>query len=130
MGALDSVAVTPGAGANISTVLMADGKEMQIVREDRATASTRDAWPVVTTAAISRIPADFNRLSLTISNNGSSRVLVRHDGVAPTNTTDGYDVAMDPGALYEVPYRMAPLAVSFLGLAAGGHVVSRMGTSA
>lgn len=128
MSALDSITVTPGSGATVSTALMADGKEQQIVRGTRATASTLDAWPVVTTAATSRLAADFNRVALTICNNGNGRVYLRHDSTAPTTATDGYDVALEPGDVYVVPYEMAPLAVSMLGAVAGGHVTSRLGT--
>lgn len=130
MGTLTAVPITAGTGTDITTFQRTTSSDHdQVVREARATAMTRDEWPVVTTAAQSRIAADANRVAMTILSNANSRVYVCFDNTAPTSATDGHDYFLDPGDRWEVPKEICQLAFSFLGASAGGHIQTSLFTA-
>lgn len=128
MGSNSSIAQTVGTGTTVpvKTFLDGDADHQQIVREARATAVTTNTWTVSTTASTDQIPADVNRVSLTIVSNASSRVYLRFDSTAPTSSS--YHWYLEPGERLAVSPEDVQLPVSMLGAAAGGTVLSRLGT--
>lgn len=129
MGAYGTnIGATPGTGKTIKTYTRTNAEDVQVVREDKATASTTDQWTIATTAATSRIAADTSRVGITMTNIGGGRVYIRHDATAPTALL--YHTYLDGGDRYEVPADATELAVSMLGSAAGGTIVSQLRTAA
>ncbi|MFI7468151.1 hypothetical protein [Nonomuraea sp. NPDC049646] len=122
-----AVPITPGSGANIDTYQLAAGDHQQIVREARATAVTTNSWTVSTTASSSQIAADASRVAVVMVSLANARVWLRFDSTAPTSTSHHW--YLDPGDRYEVPPEMATLAVSMLGQAAGGTILSTLATA-
>jgi hypothetical protein len=114
---------------NIKTYTETTGTpQVQVVRGHRASALTTDAWSIVTTAATPRLSADATRTGVTITNIGGSRVYIRWDSTAPTAAL--YHFYLDNGDRYEVPEDLVELAMSVLGAAAGGTLVSSVRTAA
>lgn len=99
-----------------------DAAGAQKAREIRGTTSTFTQWTIATTAAVSVVAADPNRLAvtLTVSATAAGRVYLRFDATAPTAAA--YSWYLDPDERYEVPQAMTGLAISLLGSAAGGTV--------
>lgn len=128
MGSDSSIAITAGTGTNVDTFALAGGDHQQVVREARATAvGSLNSWTVSTTASTSQIAADVNRVMVLITSNANSRVWIRFDSTAPTSTA--YHWYLDPGDRFEVPVQLSTLAVSMLGQAAGGTILSTLATA-
>lgn len=120
-----SVAVTPGAGANVDTFAVSGGDHQQVVREARATAAAAiNTWTPVTTASTSQIAADAGRVALLITNASNVKVYLRFDSTAPTAATHHW--YLDAGDRWEVPVWLSTLAVSMLGASTGTGTVNSL----
>jgi hypothetical protein len=96
-------------------------------REQVATANTTNNWTISTTAATSQIAADSTRVSLTMVNIGTATVYLRFDSTAPTALIHHW--RLDSNDRYEVPDKDVTFAVSMLGSAANGSLISKLGTA-
>lgn len=128
-----SVAITPGAGANIDAfAIPSNGDLQQIIRQatsDTVSAAGNTSWTVSTTASQSQIAADENRMAMLIYNASTVRVYLRFDNTAPVSSGSNAHWYLDAGDRYEVPYGVCQLAVSIVGATSGtGTVNFTLGT--
>lgn len=125
MGSDSSIPISSGTGTDVDTFLLAGGGHQQIVREARATTENDDSWPVVTTAATSRIAADINRVGMRMTSFATGRVYIRFDSTAPTAANAHW--FLDPDERWELPNDVVQLAISFTGAVAGGTINTHWG---
>ncbi|SRR6266498_2202630 len=127
-----SVAITPGAGANIDAHQVGNGDLQQIVRTakaDTVSAAAPTTWTVSTTASQSQIAADEARVAVLIYNASTVRVYLRFDNTAPLAAGTNAHWYLDAGDRYEVPDGICQLAISIIAATAGtGTVNFTLGT--
>jgi hypothetical protein len=129
MGSYASVSITPGVGAPINTFLKGSGFYDQVFRAARAQSSSIDPWTISTTASLSEIAADANRVSMmvVVDFTATARVFFRTDNTAPTAAL--YSFYLDPGERWEVAPEWSNLPLSMVGTTAVGTVLTTMGVA-
>jgi len=119
-----SVAITPGAGANVDAFAIGNGDLQQIIRQSTADtlSGTGTPWTVSTSAA-NPIAADENRVAMLIYNASTVRVyLAFNSSAAVTSANAGW--YLDAGERYEVPYGLCQMPVSAVAASAGSGTVN------
>jgi hypothetical protein len=124
----DSAAPIAGTGLLADTYVVAGGDHQQVVREARATAITSNVWPVVTVGDTYHLPADPSRVMMLMVSAALGRVYLRFDTSMISATSCHW--FLDPDDRWEVPFHLVTMPIGFLGAAAGGSILTLLGTAA
>jgi hypothetical protein len=124
----DANAPIAGTGLLADTYQIAGGDHQQVVREARVTAITSNVWPVVVVADTYHLPADTSRVMTLMVSQAFGRVYLRFDTQIVTPTS--FHWFLDPDDRWEVPFHLVTLPIGFLGAAAGGSILTLLGTAA
>lgn len=120
-----SVAITPGAGANIDAfALGSNGDLQQIIRQATSDtlSGTGTPWTASTSAA-NPIAADENRVSMLIYNAATVRIYFQFNSSATVTAANAHWF-LDAGERWEVPYGICQLPVSAVAASAVSGTVN------